>query len=290
MDIKKIAVIGAGTMGRSIAELLAVKGIEVFLSDQSERILANALQLLDANLNKQIERWALTIQEKKLILSKIHPLSDDSMLSECDMVIEAVSEQIKVKKQIFRLLESAVRKETILASNTATISLTEIASATLHPERVIGLHFLFPAGQINLVEIVRGLKTSDAVYINTKHFVERVLDKRSIQVYESPGYVTTRLICIMINEAIHVLTEGVATSEEIDTAMKIGYDFHFGPLEMADRFGLDSLLASMETLFREFGDIKYRPNVLMKKMVRANHLGVKTGQGFFLYGERGERL
>lgn len=290
MEIKKIAVIGAGTMGRGIAELLAAKGIEVFLADQSDVILADALQLLEANLNNQIERWSLTNQEKKLILSKIHPLSDDSILSESDMVIEATTEQLEVKKQVFRRLESAVRKETILASNTAALSLTEMAEAIQYPERVIGLHFLFPAGQIDLVEIVRGLKTSDAVYVKTRQFVEHVLNKRSIQVYESPGYVTTRLICIMINEAIHTLTEGVATAEEIDAAMKIGYDFHFGPLEMADRFGLDSLLASMETLFREFGDIKYRPNVQLKKMVRAKHLGVKTGQGFFRYGKGGERL
>jgi 3-hydroxybutyryl-CoA dehydrogenase len=290
MDIKKIAVIGAGTMGQSIAELLAAKGIEVFLSDQSEGILANALQLLEANLSKQIERWALTNQEKKRILSKIHPLTNDSILSNCDMVIEATSEQLEVKKQVFSRLEFAVRQETILASNTATLSLTEIAEITQHPERVIGMHFVFPAGQIDLVEIVRGLKTSDAVYKTTKHFVEGILDKKSIQVYESPGYVTTRLICVMINEAIHTLTEGVATSEEIDIAMKIGYNFHFGPLEMADRFGLDSMLASMETLFHELGDIKYRPNVLLKKMVRARHLGVKTGEGFFRYSEGGERL
>jgi 3-hydroxybutyryl-CoA dehydrogenase len=246
--------------------------------------------LPDANLNKQIEWWALTTQEKKLILSKIHPLTNDSLLSSCDLVIEATSERLEVKKQVFHRLECAVRKETILATNTATLSLTEIGESTQYPGRVIGMHFLIPPGQIDLVEIVRGLKTSEAVYLATKHFVEDVLDKKSIQVYESPGYVTSRLICVMINEAIHTLTEGVATSEEIDTAMKIGYHFHFGPLEMADRFGLDSLLAAMETLSHEFGDIKYRPNFLLKKMVRAGHLGLKTGEGFFRYSEGGERL
>lgn len=159
-----------------------------------------------------------------------------------------------------------------------------------HPERTIGLHFLYPAGKINLVEIVRGLRTSDDAFVRVRRFVQETLDKTSVQVYESPGYVTTRLICVFINEALHTLSEGVATAEDIDTAMRMGYDFHYGPLEMADRFGLDSVLASMESLFREYGDLKYRPSGMLKKMVRAGHLGTKTGEGFFRYNERGERL
>lgn len=290
MDIKKVGVIGAGTMGRGIAELLAAKGIDVYLMDKSPEKLNDGMRLLDGSLNKQIERWALTHQEKKLIASKITPILDDRMLLECDMIIEAVSEQLEMKKQLFSSLENNIRPDAILASNTATLSLTELAEAMEHKERVIGLHFLFPAGQVRLVEIVRGLKTSDQAFQITKQFVEQTLDKTSIQVYESPGYVTTRIICTLINEALHTLSEGVATAVDIDEAIRIGYGFHYGPLEMADRFGLDSVLASMETLFHELGDLKYRPNVLLKKMVRARQLGLKTGMGFFHYSEGGERL
>ncbi|KRE70470.1 3-hydroxyacyl-CoA dehydrogenase family protein [Paenibacillus sp. Soil750] len=290
MDIKKVGVIGAGTMGRGISELLAAKGIDVYLMDKSPEKLNDGLRLLDASLNKQIERWALTHQEKKQITAKIIPISDVQMLLECDMIIEAVSEQLDVKKQLFCNLENSIRPDAILASNTATLSLTELAEAMEHKERVIGLHFLFPAGQVRLVEIVRGLKTSDLTFQITKQFVEQTLDKASIQVYESPGYVTTRIICTLINEALHTLSEGVAKATDIDEAIRIGYGFHYGPLEMADRFGLDSVLASMETLFHELGDIKYRPNVLLKKMVRARQLGLKTGKGFFHYNEGGDRI
>lgn len=289
MEIQKVGVIGLGTMGRGIAELIAAKGMDVFVADQSDPKLSEGLKLLEANLNRQIERWVLTNQEKKLIMSKIHPVTDYTSFLQCDMIIEAVSEMLDVKKRLFRALETRLRPDAILASNTASLSLTELAEATHRPQRVIGLHFLFPAGQVDLVEIVRALKTSDETFTAAKQFVEQTLGKTGILVYESPGYVTTRLICILINEALHALTEGVATAADIDMAMKKGYSFHYGPLEMADRFGLDSVLASMETLFHEFGDMKYRPNILLKKMVRAGHLGVKTGHGFFKYSEGGER-
>lgn len=290
MEIKKVGVIGAGTMGRGISELLAAKGLDVLLLDKSQDKLSEGIRLLDASLEKQIERWALTHQEKKLIFSKITPVTDEQLLIECDMIIEAISEQLEAKRLLLQHLENFIKPETILASNTATLSLTELAEAMAYKERVIGLHFLFPAGQVKLVEIVRGLKTSDQTFQVTKQFVEQTLDKTSIQVYESPGYVTTRIICILINEALHTLTEGVATAADIDEAIRIGYGFHYGPLEMADRFGLDSVLASMDALFSELGDLKYRPNVLLKKMVRAQHLGLKTGRGFFSYSEGGERL
>jgi 3-hydroxybutyryl-CoA dehydrogenase len=227
---------------------------------------------------------------KKGILSKIEIIPSLDLLGECDFAIETVTEQMDIKKQVFSNLEKVLKTEVILASNTATLSLTELASSIRNPERVIGLHFLFPVGKVDLVEIVRGLRTTDMTFIQTKNFVENVLEKQAVQIYESPGFITTRLICVLINEAVHALAEGVATEADIDMAMKIGYGFQYGPLEMADRFGLDSVLASMETLFRECGDIKYRPNFLIKKIVRAEHLGVKTGKGFFNYNKGGTRL
>jgi 3-hydroxybutyryl-CoA dehydrogenase len=290
MEIKKIAVVGAGVMGRSIAEMLAAKGLEVLLFDKLPEKLDKSLHLIEENLNNQIERWSVTAQEKKLILSKIQITTSLDLLGECDFAIETVTEQMDIKKQLFNNLEKVLKPEVILASNTATLSLTELASSIRNPERVIGLHFLFPVGKVDLVEIVRGLKTADQTFVETKTFVENILEKHAVQVYETPGFITTRLICVLINEAVHALAEGVATEADIDMAMKIGYGFQCGPLEMADHFGLDSVLASMETMFREYGDIKYRPNFLIKKLVRAEHLGVKTGEGFFRYNKGGTRV
>lgn len=290
MEIKKIGVVGAGTMGQGIAEMLAAKGLEVFLIEQTVEKLEHAVRLITISLDKQIEKWSITVAEKKLILSKIHKAAELSELAGCDMIIETITEDLDEKKKVFAALDRVCGAEVILASNTSTLSLTELANETAVPERVIGLHFLHPVSKIDLVEIIRGLKTSEQTFRATKQFVENAIQKKGIMVYESPGFVTTRLICTLINEALHVLNEGVASAEDIDSAMRIGYDFHHGPLEMADRFGLDAVLAAMERLFREFGELKYRPNFLLKKMVRAGRLGVKTGEGFFRYDEDGDRI
>lgn len=290
MKINKIGVVGAGTMGQGIAEMLAIKGMEVFLVEKTSEKLDEAWNMIVISLDKQIEKWAITIAEKKLILSKIHKINKISKLSECDMVIETISEDLDAKMEVFLELDSICPPNIILASNTSTLSLTELANSTDNPERVIGLHFLYPVSKIHLVEIIRGLKTSEATLQQTKSFVEDVIQKKGILVNESPGFVTTRLICILINEAMHVLNEGVASAEDVDSAMRIGYDFHYGPLEMADRFGLDSVMAAMDRMFREFGELKYRPSFLMKKMVRAGNLGMKTGEGFFCYDKDGDRI
>lgn len=290
MTFKRIGVIGAGTMGQGIAEMLAVKGLEVFLVEKTLENLDDAWDSIVISLDKQIEKWAITVSEKKLILSKIHKVTDLRKLSECDMIIETINEDLQMKKEVFSKLDRICKPNVILASNTSTLSLTELAGETASPERVIGMHFLHPVSKIDLVEIIRGLKTSEETFQSTKHFVEEVIKKKGIMVYESPGFVTTRLICILINEALHTLQEGVAKAEDIDNAMRIGYAFHHGPLEMCDRFGLDAVLAAMERMFREFGDIKYRPSFLLKKMVRAGQLGVKTGEGFFRYDKDGDRI
>lgn len=290
MMINKVGVVGAGTMGQGIAEMLAGRGLDVILIERTPEQLDQAIEQIEVSLDKQLEKWAITAVEKKIILSKIHKETYLHRMMECDLVIESISEDLELKKQLFRQLDDVCPPHIILASNTSTLSLTELAAETKVPERVIGLHFVHPVSKINLVEIVRALKTSDDTFDRTRRFVEETIQKRGIQVYESPGYVTTRLICVLINEAMHALSERVADAEDIDNAMRIGYDFHYGPLEMADRFGLDSVLAAMDRMFREFGDVKYRPSVLLKQMVRAGHLGTKTGQGFFRYDKDGDRL
>ncbi|MDO3678094.1 3-hydroxyacyl-CoA dehydrogenase family protein [Paenibacillus ehimensis] len=290
MSFVKIGVVGAGTMGQGIAEMLAAKGLEVMLIERTPEKLDQAWEQIEISLDKQLEKWAITPVEKKLILSRIAKETYIHRLAECDMVIETVTEDLDVKKEVFRKLDEVCPPSIILASNTSTLSLTELAAETQYPERVIGLHFLYPVSKIHLVEIIRALKTGEDVFEATRKFVEETIQKRGIQVYESPGFVTTRLICVLINEAMHALSERVASADDIDNAMRIGYDFHYGPLEMADRFGLDSVLAAMERMFREFGDVKYRPSVLLKQMVRAGHLGTKTGQGFFRYDKDGDRI
>ena len=285
-----IGVVGAGTMGQSIAEMLAAKGMDVHLVEKTPERLAFALEAIEAGLDRQMERWAITAAEKKLTLNRIHTETSLQHLANCDLVIETISEDLPGKMDVFRQLDRIVSKDAVLASNTSTLSLTELAGATQFPERVIGMHFVYPTLSVEVVEIIRGLQTSDETFEKTKAFVEQSLDKKGVMVYESPGFVTTRLVCLLINEALHLLEEGVASPEDVDNAMRLGYQFQHGPLEMADRFGLDSVLAALERMFREYGELKYRPSFLLKKKVRAGHLGIKSGIGFFKYDKDGERL
>ncbi|ANY68914.1 3-hydroxybutyryl-CoA dehydrogenase [Paenibacillus sp. BIHB 4019] len=290
MSIKKVGVVGAGTMGQGIAEMLASNGLDVHLIEISEERLTYGRQMIELSLDKQIEKWALTQAEKKLIMNRIHMTLSYNALAECELVIETVTEDLESKKAVISQIDDICGADVILASNTSTLSLTELASASAHPERVIGLHFIYPVLKIDLVEIVRGLKTSEDTFTSTKHFVEEIIHKKGVMVFESPGFVTSRLICLFINEALHVLEEGVASAEDIDSAMRIGYSFQHGPFEMADRFGLDSVLAALDRMFREYGELKYRPSIVLKKMVRAGQLGAKTGVGFFKYDKDGDRI
>jgi 3-hydroxybutyryl-CoA dehydrogenase len=285
-----IGVVGAGTMGQSIAEMLAFKGLDVHLVEKTPERLQVAKEMLEASLDRQIERWAITAAEKKLTLNRIHMETSLQHLADCELVIETISEDLESKLEVFRQLDGIVAKDALLASNTSTLSLTELAGVCRYAERVIGMHFVYPAFRIDVVEIIRGLQTSDETFSKTKSFIEDVLAKKGVMVYESPGFVTTRLICLLINEALHLLEESVASPEDIDTAMRIGYKFERGPLEMADRFGLDSVLAALDRMFREYGELKYRPSFLLKKKVRAGQLGIKSGVGFFKYDKDGERL
>ncbi|PZD93575.1 3-hydroxybutyryl-CoA dehydrogenase [Paenibacillus sambharensis] len=289
MAIRKVGVVGVGTMGQGIAEMLAFKGLDVEILEKTPEQMKSSMQQIEHSLDKQIEKWALTQAEKKLVLSRIKPVDSLADMCDCEIIIETITEDLEAKKKIFEQLDEHCNPNVILASNTSTLSLTELASHTKSPERVVGMHFIYPAYKIDLVEIVRGLQTSDDTFNSIKHFVEDVINKKSVMVFESPGFITTRLICLFINEALHVLEEGVASAEDIDNAMRVGYSFQHGPFEMADRFGLDAVLAALDRMFREYGELKYRPSIVLKKMVRAGHLGVKTGIGFFKYDKDGDR-
>lgn len=289
MPIHTWGIIGTGRMGRGITELVASKGFEVIMVGRTAAELENARKALDIALQHEIERWAITEAEKRVTLARIHLTTDITQLVKADFAIVAMVAEIEEDKQIFRTLDQVCRKDIILSSNTSTLSITEMAAATYRPEKVIGCHFLSPMTRTRVVEIVRGLKTSDETVREAMALMER-LDRKGVEVYESPGYITTRLVVPLINEACAILMEGIATAEDVDTAMRLGFEMARGPLEIADRIGLDTLLVMAERLWREYGDMKYRPAPLLRKLVRAGQVGVEVGEGFFKYDHDGDRI
>jgi 3-hydroxybutyryl-CoA dehydrogenase len=288
MAAKKIFIAGAGQMGRGIAESVAASGISVVLSDLDEETLRESIAAIEADLNRSIERWAITAGEKKSILSRIKTVVGLDGAPGSDFAIEAVPERLDLKKSVFAGLDEVCRDKTILVTTTSTLSITEIGSVTSRPDRIVGMHFLFPVPRAAMVELVRALETSDSTYESAKALALQ-MGKEIVEVFEYPGFITTRVMIAYINEAAYTLMEGVATAVDIDRAMKLGFGFPMGPLELADTIGLDVLTRLMERLFRELGDLKYKPCPLLRRMVREGKLGKKSGEGFLPYGAGGER-
>ncbi len=284
-----IAIVGGGLMGRGIAETAATVGINVLIIERDEESADACRQRISETLDSEIERWALTKSEKKAILSRLKFTTDLSDVAECDLVIEAIEEDFASKKTVFKELDRICDANTIFVSNTATLSLTRLADATSRPDKIIGMHFLNPVPKIPLVEVVRALKTSDQTFKRIKKFAED-LGKTVVEVFEYPGFVTTRVILPLLNEAMQVLLEGIATAAGIDTAIRLGYGLNVGPLEMADSMGLDEVLTWLDTMYHELGTAQYRASPILRRKVREGHLGKKTGQGFFKYDESGKRI
>ncbi|MCP4568528.1 MAG: 3-hydroxybutyryl-CoA dehydrogenase [FCB group bacterium] len=276
-------------MGTGIAETVASNGIEVCLIDKTTKLAQRGIKWVSENMDREIDRWGLTSSDKRAILSRIIPSSDISLVGEAEMVIEAIPDRLNPKRELFAELDKLCPDETILVTNTSTLSISEIASVTNRPAKIIGMHFINPVTKVQMVEVVRGLQTSDETYQSIRDFAETI-NKQPILVHEYPGYVTTRIIVPLLNEAMHILMEGISTAEDIDMAMKLGFGFNIGPLALADMMGLDEVMAWMENLLAELSEHKYNPCPLLRKMVRAGHLGVKTGQGFFKYDTEGNRV
>lgn len=282
MNIQKVMVIGSGQMGSGIAQSFAEKGYQVVLNDIKEEFVTKAIEKIATGLERQVAKEKISAADKDTILARFTPSTDYTDAKNVDLVIEAATENPKIKLNIFTELDQVTDPEVILATNTSSLSITSIGAATKRPEKVVGLHFFNPVHAMNLIEVNQGLKTSEATIAAMKT-VSASLDKTAILVKDSPGFVVNRILIPMINEAIFVLSEGISTATEIDEAMKLGANHPIGPLALADLIGLDTVLAIMNTLVTETGDPKYRPASLLRKYVNANLLGRKTGEGFYKY-------
>ncbi|WCK54382.1 3-hydroxybutyryl-CoA dehydrogenase [Aneurinibacillus sp. Ricciae_BoGa-3] len=282
MEIKKLMVIGAGQMGAGIAQVAAQAGLEVILHDLSDEFVDRGLGVITKNLSRDVQKGRKTADEKQAIIGKITPSTDLNAAKDADFVVEAIVENMDVKTSLFKQLDEITPAHTILASNTSSLPITEIAAVTKRPEKVIGMHFMNPVPVMKLIEVIRGLATSDETY-RTVAELSAAMNKTAVEVNDFPGFVSNRILLPMINEAIYCVYEGVATPEAVDEVMKLGMNHPMGPLTLADFIGLDTCLYIMEILHEGLGDSKYRPCPLLRKYVKAGWLGRKSGRGFYKY-------
>lgn len=282
MQIKSIGIIGSGIMGSGIAQVCALSHLQVTMIDISEEALQKGQHSISSSLEKLVTKTKINQNQMDDALQHIHTSMDYSSLKGLDLVIEAATENLVIKEKILKQVDDTVETSTIIATNTSSISITELASKISHPERLVGMHFFNPVPLMSLVEIIRGLQTSDATYAAIAELV-KAIDKHPISVKNSPGFVVNRILLPMINEAFFVLSEGLASPEDIDAGMKLGCNHPIGPLALADMIGIDTCLAIMQVLFNHFNDSKYRPAPIMRELVSAGRLGRKSGHGVYQY-------
>lgn len=284
-----VAILGTGTIAQGIAMTVARNALDVIMYDENEENLEEALKGIEFSIDREIEKWGMTESEKRAVLSRIETTTVKADLANAAIFFESKGKSEEEKKELISNLDFISDSDALLIMTTTTISVTEVSKILRDPSRLIGLHFIHPVYKVPIVEVVKGLKTSPKTVERTKQFLSD-LGREYIEVFEYPGYVTTRVILPLLNEAMHVLMEGLASAEDIDKAIRLGYDMSMGPLALADYIGLDYVLEWLESLFKELGEAKFRPCPLLRKLVREEKLGLKSGEGFFKYDKEGKRV